>query len=52
MPDKKCPLCDGTCILKVMMSKDAKTREVDVCSLCGATYPKDKDAGDGGEEEK
>jgi uncharacterized protein YbaR (Trm112 family) len=42
MPDKKCPLCDGTCILKVLMDKSSEAKEVDVCSTCGAKYPKEK----------
>jgi hypothetical protein len=44
MPDKKCPMCDGTCILKVLQSKSEEAIEVDVCSMCGATFPKGKGA--------
>ncbi|MDH3365403.1 MAG: hypothetical protein OEM29_05315 [Thermoplasmata archaeon] len=44
MPDRKCPMCDGTCILKVIMTESADKEEVDVCSACGTMYPRDKDA--------
>lgn len=44
MPDKKCPFCNGTCILKALMDNSTEAKEVDVCSKCGAMYPKEKDA--------
>jgi transcription elongation factor Elf1 len=52
MPDKKCPLCDSTCILKVLMDKSPEAKEVDVCSMCGASYPKEKGAEKGDKTDK
>ena len=42
MADKKCPMCDGTCFLKIIATKSAGAEEVDVCSACGTMYRKDK----------
>ena len=50
MTEKKCPMCDGNCLLKVIATEDSRFREVDVCSMCGAMYPRDKERGDGDEE--
>lgn len=46
MADKKCPMCDGTCILKVIADKSADSEEVDVCSVCGTMYRRVKDEDD------
>ncbi len=46
MAEKKCPLCDNNCLLKIIATKDERLCEVDVCSMCGATYPHEKGGGD------
>ncbi|MBN1677852.1 MAG: hypothetical protein JW880_04865 [Candidatus Thermoplasmatota archaeon] len=40
MRREKCPLCESECIVKRVAMEDEKWREVDVCSLCGAMYPR------------
>ena len=42
MAEKKCPLCDGECILKVLATKSGDGAEVDVCSICGAKFTREK----------
>ena len=42
MAEKKCPMCDGECILKVLATKSGDGSEVDVCSICGAKFPRQK----------
>ena len=42
MTDKKCPMCEGTCLVKTIAMADSKYCEVDVCSICGAKYPREK----------
>ena len=46
MAEKKCPLCDNNCLLKIVATEDARLCEVDVCSMCGAMYPREKGGGD------
>ncbi|UCE80925.1 MAG: hypothetical protein JSV94_00310 [Methanobacteriota archaeon] len=43
MPDKKCPMCDGTCVLKVIATKTAEAETVDICSLCGSIFRRDEE---------
>lgn len=43
MPDKKCPMCDGMCILKMIATKSSDAEAVDVCSACGAMYQRGKE---------
>jgi hypothetical protein len=45
MADKKCPLCDNNCLLKVVVTEDERFCEVDACSACGTMYPRDKGCG-------
>ena len=52
MADKKCPMCDGTCFLKVIASKSAGAEEVDVCSVCGTMYRKDEESCDSSPKKK
>ena len=52
MTDKKCPLCDGTCILKIIATKSADAEEVDVCSVCGTMYRKSEEKRESTSEEK
>jgi len=40
MPATKCPLCETPCIVKIVTTQDEKC-EVDVCSMCGAMYPRE-----------
>ena len=51
MPEKKCPMCDGNCLLKVIATEDSRFCEVDVCSMCGTMYPRDRKPGEGEEPE-
>jgi hypothetical protein len=44
MTDKKCPMCDGSCLLKVIAAEGSCLCEVDVCSTCGTMYPRGKDS--------
>ena len=41
MTEKKCPMCEGSCLLKVIAMEDSRLCEVDVCSTCGAKYTRD-----------
>ena len=43
MVEKKCPMCDGRCILKTIADDSGKVSEIDVCSLCGAKFSRGKD---------
>ena len=52
MADKKCPMCDGTCFLKVIATKSADSEEVDVCSVCGTMYQKGRENRDRTPEEE
>ncbi len=45
MTEKRCPMCDGECILKAMATESGDVSEVDVCSLCGMKYPRGKGEG-------
>jgi len=36
----KCPLCESPCIIKIISTSDKKYGEVDVCTICGAMYPR------------
>ncbi len=40
MRRERCPLCESECIVKKVTMEDERWREVDVCSLCGAMYPR------------
>lgn len=40
MGRERCPLCESECIVRKVAMEDEKWREVDVCSLCGAMYPR------------
>jgi len=33
-------LCESECIVRKVAMEDERWREVDVCSLCGAMYPR------------
>lgn len=46
MAEKKCPLCDNNCLLKIVATEDARLCEVDACSMCGAMHPREKGGGD------
>jgi hypothetical protein len=35
-------MCEGTCLVKTIAMADSKYCEVDVCSICGAKYPRGK----------
>ncbi|HIH00762.1 TPA: hypothetical protein HA259_01535 [Thermoplasmata archaeon] len=50
MTEKKCPMCDGSCLLKVITTEDSRLCEVDACSMCGTMYPRDKKPGRGEEK--
>ncbi|UCE91675.1 MAG: hypothetical protein JSV90_00525 [Methanobacteriota archaeon] len=50
MAEKKCPMCDGDCVLKNLTTVSGDRTEVDVCSLCGAKFPRDRKAGASDEE--
>ena len=52
MTDKKCPMCDGTCFLKIIATKSAGAEEVDVCSVCGTMYRKNEESRDSSSKEK
>ncbi len=40
----KCPMCESPCIVKIISTGDKRYAEVDVCSICGAMYPRGKEA--------
>jgi len=40
----KCPMCESPCIIKIIATDDERYCEVDVCKICGAMYPRDKEA--------
>lgn len=42
MPEKKCPMCDGECVLKILAAGAGDGAEVDVCSVCGAKFPREE----------
>ena len=46
MAEKKCPLCDNNCLLKIVATEDGRLCEVDACSMCDAMYPREKSGGD------
>lgn len=52
MTERKCPMCDGSCLLKLVAMEDSRLCEVDVCSTCGTMYPRDKGCGGRGEHRK
>jgi len=35
-------MCDTPCIIKIIATEDERYREVDVCQMCGAMYPRDR----------
>lgn len=41
MASCKCPMCDAPCIIKIIATEDDRYREVDVCQMCGAMYPRE-----------
>jgi len=43
MRRERCPLCESECIVRKVAMEDERWREVDVCSLCGAMYPRGRD---------
>ena len=43
MSDKKCPMCDGACVLKIIADRSTGEEEVDVCSVCGTMYRRSKE---------
>lgn len=43
MTEKKCPMCNGDCMLKSMATKSGDGSEVDVCAICGAKFPRQKE---------
>jgi uncharacterized protein YbaR (Trm112 family) len=49
LTEKKCPMCEGHCLLKVVTTEDSQLCEVDVCSMCGTMYPRGKKGCGGGD---
>jgi NMD protein affecting ribosome stability and mRNA decay len=56
MTEKKCPMCNGECILKAMVTESGDGSEIDVCAVCGSKFPRRKEEraeeGDGEHSDK